>query len=51
MEYLRGSSMLGILKPGPLEDIYITRILQEILKGLDYPHSEGKIHRELKLSM
>ena len=48
MEYLGGGSCLDLLKPGAMEEKYIAIVMKELLQGLDYLHSTGKIHRDIK---
>ncbi|OWM69542.1 hypothetical protein CDL15_Pgr014003 [Punica granatum] len=51
MPYMAGGSCLHILKaayPDGFEEVVIATILKEALKGLEYLHHHGHIHRDVK---
>ncbi|XP_020235925.1 serine/threonine-protein kinase 4 [Cajanus cajan] len=49
MEYMAGGSVADLLQSGPpLDEMSIACILRDLLHAIDYLHSEGKIHRDLK---
>ncbi|CAO2647422.1 Nn.00g083440.m01.CDS01 [Neocucurbitaria sp. VM-36] len=48
MEYLGGGSAADLLAPGPFNESHIAIVCRELLLGLEYLHSTGKIHRDIK---
>jgi len=51
MEYLEGGTLSDLLQTeGHLSEEKIKEIIVPILKGLDYAHSKGIIHRDIKSS-
>ena len=48
MEYCGGGSCADLLDSGPISEEYISIILKELLMGLDYLHSDKKLHRDIK---
>ena len=40
--------ILEQMKPGVFREEYIAIIVRELLRGLEYLHSEGKLHRDIK---
>src|SRR5687767_2383457 len=50
MEYLPGRSLRQLLEPGPLPFERALAILDQIGQALDYAHSMGIVHRDVKPS-
>ncbi|RPA91310.1 hypothetical protein L873DRAFT_1714622 [Choiromyces venosus 120613-1] len=48
MEYCSGGSCGDLMKPGVIAEDYITIIIRELLMGLEYLHSDNKLHRDIK---
>uniref|UniRef100_A0A0D9WZ99 non-specific serine/threonine protein kinase n=1 Tax=Leersia perrieri TaxID=77586 RepID=A0A0D9WZ99_9ORYZ len=49
MEYMAGGSVADLLQTGPpLDETSIACILKDLLQAVEYLHSEGKIHRDIK---
>ncbi|KAJ7220287.1 kinase-like domain-containing protein [Mycena pura] len=48
MEYCSGGSCMDLMKPGVFGEEYIAIVLRELLRGLEYLHSEGKVHRDIR---
>jgi serine/threonine-protein kinase len=48
MEYVKGDTLRGFLKRGPLPIAGLVRVATEVLRALDAVHAAGIIHRDLK---
>ncbi|TVY19114.1 Serine/threonine-protein kinase svkA [Lachnellula arida] len=48
MEFCSGGSCGDLMKPGLINEEYISIIIRELLLGLDYLHGDKKLHRDIK---
>ncbi|KAJ3367434.1 putative protein serine/threonine kinase [Allomyces arbusculus] len=48
MEFCGGGSCQDLLKPANFEEVFIAIIMRELLRGLEYLHEQGKLHRDIK---
>ncbi|CEI69213.1 Serine/threonine-protein kinase svkA [Fusarium venenatum] len=48
MEFCSGGSCADLMKPGLISEDYIAIIVRELLMGLDYLHTDKKLHRDVK---
>lgn len=54
MPYMAGGSCLHIMKsvyPDGFEEAVIATLLREVLRGLEYLHHHGHIHRDVKVNV
>lgn len=48
MEFCSGGSCADLMKPGLIGEDYIAIVIRELLLGLDYLHTDKKLHRDVK---
>lgn len=48
MEFCSGGSCCDLMRAGLITEDYVMIILRELLLGLDYLHSDKKLHRDIK---
>ncbi|KAI1911550.1 Serine/threonine-protein kinase PAK 6 [Ophidiomyces ophidiicola] len=48
MEFCSGGSCSDLMRAGKIEEEYIMIILRELLLGLEYLHTDHKLHRDVK---
>ena len=48
MECCQGGALTDVMKMKPLDENCATLVLRDVLKGLEYLHGEGKLHRDIK---
>ena len=48
MRYVQGESLVDKLRDGPMEGSRAAKIMAEVGRALDYAHSQGVLHRDLK---
>ncbi|KAJ1904772.1 kinase that interacts with cdc31p [Coemansia sp. IMI 209127] len=48
MDYASGGSIHKLMQPGPVEERYISSIMYGVLLALDYLHTSGIMHRDIK---
>ncbi|OAX80003.1 STE/STE20/YSK protein kinase [Emergomyces africanus] len=48
MEFCAGGSCCDLMRAGLITEEYVMIILRELLLGLDYLHSDKKLHRDIK---
>ncbi|EHY51952.1 Serine/threonine-protein kinase PAK 6 [Exophiala dermatitidis] len=48
MEFCSGGSCSDLMRPGNIHEDYICIIIRELLMGLDYLHTDKKLHRDIK---
>ena len=48
MEYCSGGSCYDLMRPEKIPEEHIAIIMKQLLRALDYLHSDAKMHRDIK---
>ncbi|KAJ3147955.1 Serine/threonine-protein kinase 25 [Geranomyces variabilis] len=48
MEFCEGGSLLDMIKETPMTEQHIAVVMRDLIRGLEYIHRHGKIHRDIK---
>ncbi|KAJ3161401.1 putative protein serine/threonine kinase [Geranomyces michiganensis] len=48
MEFCDGGSLLDMIKETPMTEQHIAVVMRDLVRGLEYIHRHGKIHRDIK---